>query len=98
MSVRFFPHEVTDLSMLLSYINLKTDDLHETSNRWSLRYVILLWLSLVSVIPFDLAQLDEPGNVGKTAHDIEEFGKKNLNKAGLERDSAAVLLSRVYMR
>ena len=83
--------------MLLSYINLNTD-LHDSPNLWSLRYVILLWLSLISMIPFGLAQLDEPGNVGKTANDIESFGKKNLNKAGLEREGAAILLSRFYMR
>jgi hypothetical protein len=67
-------------------------------SQWSLRYVVLLWLSLVSRIPFDLEQFDEQGCQGQTFSALEATGKQYLDKAGLEREGAAVLLSRLYMR
>lgn len=66
--------------------------------QWPLRYVVLLWLSLICMIPFDLAQFDEGDSVGKTAISIESLAKQLLGKAGLEREGAAILLSRLYMR
>lgn len=50
------------------------------------------------MIPFDLAQFDEGDSVGKTAISIESLAKQLLGKAGLEREGAAILLSRLYMR
>ena len=70
----------------------------QENSQWALRYVVLLWLSLVCMIPFDLAQFDETDGVGKTATSIESLAKGFLGKAGLERESAAILLSRLYMR
>jgi len=65
---------------------------------WSLRYVVLLWLSLVCRIPFDLEQFDEVGQHGRTANMIESIAKEYLDKAGLEREGAAILLARFYTR
>lgn len=65
---------------------------------WPLRYVALLWLSLVCRIPFDLEQFDEVHHTGRTADSLEFIAKKYLDKAGLEREGAAILLSRFYMR
>ncbi|KAG7088453.1 hypothetical protein E1B28_012444 [Marasmius oreades] len=70
---------------------------HE-STQWALRYVFLLWLSLICMIPFDLAQFDEGEDSGQTARTIEFIAKEHLGKAGLERNGAALLLSRLYMR
>lgn len=67
-------------------------------SRWPLRYVVLLWLSLIIMIPFDLAQFDDGDHVGRTASTVESVGKEYLGKAGLEREGAAILLSRIYMR
>lgn len=50
------------------------------------------------MIPFDLAQFDEDDSVGKTAETIESVAKKYLGCAGLERESAALTLSRLYTR
>ena len=50
------------------------------------------------MIPFDLEQFDEDGKVGDTALRVEGVGKMFLSKAGLDRESAAILLSRLYMR
>jgi len=65
--------------------------------QWGLRYVVLFWISLVCMIPFDLAQFDE-GDAGQTAHALVKIGKENLSRSGMEREAAALLLSRLYMR
>ena len=96
-TARFFPHEIADLSIALGYISLPLDVLHERT-QWPLRYVVLLWLSLICMIPFDLAQFDEPDRLGETAGKIENLAKTHLDKAGLERQGASILLARLYMR
>jgi hypothetical protein len=50
------------------------------------------------MIPFDLAQFDDINHVGRMAAAIETIAKSYLGKAGVERDAASLLLSRVYMR
>ena len=95
--VRFFPHEVADLSIALDYMQLPNGLVHEMS-QWALRYVILLWLYLICMIPFDFVQFDETGNIGATAAAIESVAKTYLGRAGLEREAAVLLLSRLYMR
>ena len=67
-------------------------------SQWALRYVILLWLYLVCMIPFDLVQFDEPENIGATAAAVESIAMAHLGRAGLEREGAVLLLSRLYMR
>ncbi|KAJ2930914.1 hypothetical protein H1R20_g6182, partial [Candolleomyces eurysporus] len=95
--VRFFPHEVDDLGVALNCLRLE-DEIVQAQHQWDLRYVLLLWLSLICKIPFNLSQFDEPDSVGQTAAAIESLGKQYLDKAGLEREGAALLLSRLYMR
>ncbi|KIJ62569.1 hypothetical protein HYDPIDRAFT_157330 [Hydnomerulius pinastri MD-312] len=94
---RFFPHEIADVTIAIDFIRLPNGPTAHPA-QWSLRYVVLLWLSLVCRIPFDLQQFDEQGNGGRTASMLEDTAKEYLSKAGLEREGAAVLLSRLYMR
>jgi hypothetical protein len=96
-SVRFFPHEVADLSIALGYIHSPSSPAQSPAN-WALRYVTLLWLSLICMIPFDLAQLDDSDHIGQTAVSVESLAKGFLGNPGLEREGAAILLSRLYMR
>lgn len=85
------------MTIALDYMTLP-DGPAQTNALWSLRYVVLLWLSLICMIPFDLAQLDDPDRMGETATKVETVAKLYLGKAGLEREGAASLLSRFYMR
>ncbi|KAI0720503.1 TBCD protein [Cerioporus squamosus] len=84
---RFFPHEIADLTVTLDYFDAADSPVTITS-QWALRYTLLLWLSLVCMIPFDLEQFDE----------VEAVGKSFFSRAGLDREAAAILLSRYYMR
>jgi len=95
--VRFFPHEIADLSIALDFL-LLPDGLIQDSSQWALRYVVLIWLALICMIPFDLAQFDDIGRIGHTAAVIETTARSFLGKAGVERDGASLLLSRLFMR
>lgn len=96
--VRFFPHEVADLSIALGFAKYLKELASTRMSTWALRYIALLWLSLICRIPFDLTQFDGSANKGTTATDIESAAKHYLSAAGLEREGAAVLLSRFYVR
>lgn len=97
MPARFFPHEIADLSVVLDYISATNSPVQEMQ-QWPLRYAMLLWLSLICMIPFDLEQFDEVGHSGETASRIEAVAKLFLGRAGVDREGAALLLSRLYMR
>ncbi|KAH8825282.1 TBCD protein [Flagelloscypha sp. PMI_526] len=95
--IRFFPHEVADLALVLNYINSPDSFIHD-DNQWALRFIVLLWVSLICMLPFDLAQFDPPTERGKTSMQIQKIGMAYLGKAGVEREGSALLLSRLYMR
>ncbi|ORY81205.1 armadillo-type protein, partial [Leucosporidium creatinivorum] len=87
--VRFFPHEVTDLSALLQLLESE-EKLRSAS--WELRYILLLWLSVACRVPFDLAHL--PGADAA----ISTISYRYLGEASKERDGAIALLARYHSR
>ncbi|GAA5945250.1 hypothetical protein JCM1841_001512 [Sporobolomyces salmonicolor] len=101
--VRFFPHEVTDLVLLVRLLSPSSSSPSSStapsataeiaSSSWELRYVLLLWLSVAVRLPFDLARLD-PG----TGDAIEEVGMRYSGTASKERDGATEVLARFYAR
>ena len=94
-AVRYLPHEVADLSVVKTY--LMTNDHIKESKNWHLRYLFQLWMSLICMLPFDLARFDEHES-SETAKSIEEIGMANLGDSGLTREGASLILSRLYMR
>jgi len=60
--VKFFSHEVSDFEPALKL--LRSIDIND-HDKWELRYIMLLWLSILCLIPFDLKTIDssETGNV-----------------------------------
>ncbi|CAG8433293.1 13041_t:CDS:10 [Ambispora gerdemannii] len=98
--VKFFTHEVSDLEptfYFLVAINPRDYD------AWETRYVLLIWLSLICMIPFDLRTVDsraldkDDDKIPLVDH-IISLSKFYLNVTGKERDGAAVLLSRLLTR
>lgn len=85
------------MPIVLNFMLLQSSFVQHPS-QWALRYTMMLWLSLVSMLPFDLAQFDDEAKPGHTARSLELVGKTYLGKAGLERQGAALFLSRLYMR
>ena len=52
--VQHFPHEVKDLYPALSYLVRERDD----AAYWYPRYVVLLWLGVIVLVPFNLDIID----------------------------------------
>ena len=53
--IEYFPHEVKDLEPVIFYLSeQKTCDL----TLWESKYVLLLWLSIIILVPFDLVTID----------------------------------------
>ncbi|XP_071968767.1 tubulin-specific chaperone D isoform X2 [Engystomops pustulosus] len=99
--LRLFPHEVVDVHPVLEMISTQNPADHET---WETRYMLLLWLSMTCLIPFDLSRLDgnlssEGGQIRRSTMDhILEIAKSYLLVSDKARDAAAVLVSKFVTR
>ncbi|XP_053149234.1 tubulin-specific chaperone D [Hemicordylus capensis] len=99
--LRLFPHEVVDVQPVLDMLVYQNPKDYET---WETRYMLLLWLSVTCLIPFDLAKLD--GNIsspeGCTRVPIMDrilmVAKSYLVVSDKARDAAAVLVSKFITR
>ncbi|NXA06106.1 TBCD protein, partial [Sapayoa aenigma] len=96
-----FPHEVRDLQPVLGMLMEQNPRDPET---WETRYMLLLWLSMICLIPFDLARFDgnlvsEEGEARQPTMDrILEIAKCYLVVSDKARDAAAVLVSKFIIR
>jgi hypothetical protein len=93
--VKFFPHAVADLEPALSFLQKQSSTDFET---WQTRYSLLLWLSMIVLIPFDLATVDSNSDSTSIVAKLVSVAQQYLSDAGPTRDMAAVLLSRLFSR
>ncbi|GAA5901804.1 hypothetical protein JCM6882_008678 [Rhodosporidiobolus microsporus] len=97
--VGFFPHETSDLSLLIPLLSdcfspSPSSSASPLANAsWELRYILLLWLSVAIRIPFDLKRLDE-----RAPEKVQELGFEALKRASKEGDGAMEVLARFYCR
>ncbi|GAK62322.1 TBCD protein [Moesziomyces antarcticus] len=103
--VHYFPHEVADLTPTLAFLehlrdHADDDSAEAASSCWQVRYVCLLWLSLICMIPFDLAKFDCARQTAdlSTASRIASVARHFLASPGKERDAAAVVLGKLFQR
>jgi hypothetical protein len=100
--IHFFPHAVDDLLPTLAL--LEHQEGPDQTSTWELRYILLLWLSLICMIPFDLHKFDEikvnatssPSDT--VANRIQNVGRFFLASSGKEKDAAAVMLGKLFQR
>jgi hypothetical protein len=106
--VKLFPHEVADLEPALQCLLCQEPSDHAT---WEVRYVLLLWLAMLVLVPFDLRTVDS-GAVGSGAEEgsggsgsstgligsILAACKGFLCDPGAIRSAAAVCLSKLLSR
>nr|XP_027106476.1 tubulin-folding cofactor D-like [Coffea arabica] len=111
--IKFFPHQVSDLELAVSLL----EKCHNTDSGTSLREestgemeakcVILLWLSILVLIPFDLSSVDtsmvdgnnvDRGELPPLVQRIIGFAKDYLSSSGPMRTIAGLLLSRLLTR
>ncbi|XP_064170432.1 tubulin-specific chaperone D [Anguilla rostrata] len=99
--MQLFPHEVSDLQPVLDLLTRQDPKDHET---WETRYMLLLWLSMTCLIPFDLSRLDghltsEPGLGREPIMDrILAVAKSYLTVSDKSRDAASMLVSKFVTR
>ncbi|XP_029015164.1 tubulin-specific chaperone D [Betta splendens] len=99
--MQLFPHEVADVQPVLDLLSRQDPKDTET---WETRYMLLLWLSMTCLIPFDLSRLDghlEPD--GSKAREsimdrILSIAKCYLVVSDTPRDAASVLVSKFMTR
>jgi hypothetical protein len=72
---------------------LSTPDL-----QWQTRYILLLWLSLICLAPFDLATIGSQENDKNLVTRLIDLSQNGLSSAGKDRDACAILCARVLSR
>eukprot|EP00066_Takifugu_rubripes_P002691 XP_003964773.1 PREDICTED: tubulin-specific chaperone D [Takifugu rubripes] len=99
--MQVFPHEVADLPPVLNLLSQQDPKDNET---WETRYILLLWLGMTCLIPFDLYRLDgnlrsDGNHSGEPIMDrILASAKSYLTVADTPRNAASVLISRFVTR
>ena len=100
--VKIFPHEVADVEPCVQALVCQDVTEHKT---WEMRYVLLLWLSILVLIPFPLNTLDSFTFSGKDEGKgkgivltILDLCKGFLSDPGAVRNAAAVCISRLITR
>lgn len=91
----FFPPSLPSLPLLLSLFHPRPHPTILPATSWELRYILLVWLSLVSMIPFGLESAGGTGTINKLA----EVGTRAVWEGrGKEGEGGAVLLGRLFAR
>lgn len=98
--VRLFPHEVSDLEPVFHLLQAQDKDDHET---WHARYCLLLWLSIIVIVPFDLQTIDSSraglsGSGPSLVDRLISVCKMYLRDSGPSRNAAALCLSKLLTR
>jgi hypothetical protein len=102
--VKFVPHEARDLEPLVALLASVPPDDHEA---WQVAYSLMIWLSMVVMVPFDLSIIDSSTHSAAAGGDaervplvkrIEQLACAHLSSPGPARDAAAILLARLLTR
>ncbi|KAG6677496.1 hypothetical protein I3842_14G030100 [Carya illinoinensis] len=111
--IKFFPHQVSDLELAVSLLekchgtNSLTALRQESTGEMEAKCVVLLWLSILVLVPFDISTVDTSiannSNLGELelaplVLRILGFCKDYLSNAGPMRTIAGLLLSKLLTR
>ncbi|XP_050523175.1 tubulin-specific chaperone D [Daktulosphaira vitifoliae] len=95
--LRNLPHEVSDLEKVLKMLEEQDEADH---NSWETRYCLLLWLSIIVIIPFDMRKLDGTilADDSSILQRLVRIVMKYLCSGDACRDTATVLATRLFIR
>ncbi|XP_067133607.1 tubulin-specific chaperone D [Centruroides vittatus] len=98
--VKYFPHEVADVEPVLELLAQQNPS---DFNTWETRYILLLWLSVIVLIPFHMERFDSGMEIDGIRYKpislrIMEVIKQYLSVGDKARDAAALLASRFLTR
>jgi hypothetical protein len=92
---KFFPHEAIDLEGCLLLLALTPPSNFES---WELRFTLFLWLSVLLLIPFNLASLDNKEGGRPLIERLVGVCEGALSESSRTREPAALSLSRLLTR
>ncbi|KAI8380956.1 tubulin folding cofactor D C terminal-domain-containing protein [Radiomyces spectabilis] len=96
--VKFMSHEVSDLEPVFDFLSSLDTSIPDY---WESRYIGLIWLSLICMIPFDLKRVDSSSEHESQIPLIDRMlalCKHYLKSTGKERDGASILVARLLSR
>ena len=90
--IKFFPSDVFIFeNIILFLINLSLED----SENWCLIYTLILWTSVLSLVPFDIDTIDSNNNIISS---LLNYYKKSLGLSGIIRDMTSYAISKFISR
>ena len=108
---KFFPHEVDQLEGCLSLLRSQDKAEH---GKWETRYVLMLWLTVLCLIPFDICSLDSTMHISTTTEEspgaqghentsslvslVRNICQEYLEDPGPTREAAASCLAALLTR
>ena len=92
--VKYLPHEVDDLERVV--VLLQAQDPQDNLT-WETRYILLMWLSMIVLIPFDMSRFDD-GTKAPIMERIMSCCKRYLSARDKCRDAAARLVASFLAR
>ncbi|KAF0701134.1 Aste57867_8357 [Aphanomyces stellatus] len=100
--VKLLPHDVSEFEPVLLLLQSQDRDDFTT---WEIRYILLLWLSILALVPFDLKSIDSSmdGNEDSAetiaiVANIITICKNYLQDSGSTQQAAALCLARLLSR
>ncbi|KAG6747970.1 hypothetical protein POTOM_047861 [Populus tomentosa] len=111
--IKFFPHQVSDLELAVSLLekchgaNSVTSLRQESKGEMEAKCVMLLWLSILVLVPFDISSVDTSIASSNELGELElaplvlrilKFSKDYLSNAGPMRTMAGLVLSKLISR
>jgi len=92
--IKLFPHEVSDMEPVTEMLQ------HCDYKQYIVPYVLVLWLSIIVLVPFDLTTIDSgsSSNQVELVKKIIKLGRDRIDSAGKLRDAASVMLSKLITR
>ncbi|KAJ1675757.1 hypothetical protein EV182_000645 [Spiromyces aspiralis] len=91
--IRLFTNSAAEIEPVLGFLGICID--RDRLDEWMTRFVLDLWLTLLAMIPFDLATVDSTGYLLTR---WVAAGRYGLGKSGLEMESSAAMIARLMTR
>ena len=92
--VKYLPHEVSDLERVVKVLGEQDP---QDAATWETRYILLLWLSIIAMIPFDISRFDS-GQQEAMASRLLAVTQRYLGARDKCRQAAATLASTFLTR
>lgn len=92
---RYLPHEVDDVEPVIHMIN---SQINASFENWQTKYILLIWLSVLVLLPFHLERFDAVKGDHSLMEQIYQIIIDHLCKPGKYSDAAAYLAAKFLTR